>query len=574
MFVLLALTGSYRVFSQDRDRATTWVLIERAEDGSSTALSAWPSGVATPQENAGWEDHLVGWYQAGAWFNAKVDSLDESTGSVWVTPGTKVPLHSILIIGEAASWAPDFLSSQTGQPATRDRIENMVAHLLEEGSARGFLAATAEVTRLALEEDGVEVEIRVEHGPQARLDDVVLEGDKRTRTSAVMPLLGLRRGQGLQGVNLEAVRSLLVEAGLHDQVSSPRYELRSDSQAVMIIPVLPLPPGQFDLVVGALPGSDGSGSRIIGSGHLLLSNAFGGGRTMEARVNRLPGQAASALLAVESPAPFGLPLRFQIGLQGHQQDSTWNQSSGHGRILYRLDGSTWLGASFTAERTRAGFSGTEFAGSAQAVPRSSARLGGITMRVSRVDHPRFPRNGFRLESTLESGMRTSRSLEIQEADTLSVRRSERRERLGLDLDLFIMSSGQLGWAAGIDVSAMRAGRPDISELLFLGGAQSLRGYDENRFRGTAVARAFLEGRWYVDRSSWGFVFFDAGWVAVDADFESNLPAILNESEGFHPGYGFGFVFSSAVGPISLSYALNPESTMSEGRVHIGLSFGL
>ena len=574
MLGLIVLTAPNWANGQQAGEESSYVLVEQAADGVASSRLPWPAAINTPARHAGWKNQLLTWYQERAWFNATVDSLDSDLKTVWVTPGKQVPIDSILVSGEAALWAPDFLDAHLGQPATKERIENVVARLLSEGTSRGYLAASAEVSRLQMGLPGVEVEIRIEKGPVTRLEDVVFEGDSRTRSSAVMPLLGLRSGQSLEGVDLNTVRSLLSSAGLHDQVFAPRYELRSDSGAVLVIPVQPLPPGQFDLVIGALPGSDGSGSRVIGSGHLLLSNAFGRGRTMEARVNRLPGQAASALLSLESPAPFGLPLRIHAGLQGHQQDSTWNQSSARGRIMYRLDGATWVGASFTAERTRAGFSGTEFVGGAQTVPRSSARLGGVTMRISRVDNPRFPRSGFLLESTLERGLRSSRSLEIVGDDTLSVRRSERRERMVLDLDLFLMSGRQLGWAAGMDVSALRAGRPDVSELLFLGGAQSLRGYDENRFRGTAVARAFLEGRWYVDRSSWGFIFFDAGWVAIDADFESNLPLILKESEGFHPGYGFGFVFSSAVGPISLSYALNPEATMSQGRVHIGLSFGL
>ena len=179
-----------------------------------------------------------------------------------------------------------------------------------------------------------------------------------------------------------------------------------------------------------------------------------------------------------------------------------------------------------------------------------------------------------MNTDLERGIRTSRGLERVGVDTLSVERSERRERLEMNLDVYAMVGRQLGFAAGMDVAAIRAVRPDVSDLLFLGGANSLRGYDENRFRGTTIGRAFLEGRWYVDRMSWGFVFFDAGWVAVDADYESGLPAILGESEGWHPGYGFGFVFSSAMGPLSLSYALNPETTFREGRIHMGLSFGL
>lgn len=549
-------------------------LIETSSHESIRQAIPWPDGVAFPEANAGWRDQLLSWYQERAWYTAGIDSVDSDSRIVWVNPGTLVRIGSISATADAEEGVSETLTTQLGEPATKVRIEDIVGSLLEQASRRGHLSAQARVVITGLDEDGLHLQFDVVNGPLTRLDDVVLEGDPRTQSAAVRSVLGLRHGQSLAGVNLEGVRTALTSAGLHEQVSEPRYELVSDSAAVLIIPVLPLPPGRFDLVVGALPGQAGGPARIIGSGHLLLSNAFGRGRRVEARINRLPDQASSAMLAFESPAPSGWPFQISLGLQGHQQDSTWNQSRLNSRVMYRLDTATWIGASFSAERTRAGFSGSDFIGDVQAVPRASSRLGGLTMKVNRLDHPRYPRNGLSLETTLETGIRSSRSMEIVDTDTLSVERSERRERLAMDLDLFAMNGERLGWAAGIDAAAIRAGRPDVSELLFLGGASSLRGYDENRFSGTAVVRAFIEGRWYVDRASWGFVFMDAGWVAIDADFETGLPSILQESEGFHPGYGFGFVFSSALGPLSLSYALNPEVTFSEGRVHVGLSFGL
>jgi len=566
LWILIAGAAS----GQDRDEGLP-ILWEMA---SGTRMERpWPAGVPTPSENAGWESRLMEWYFERAHFLARLDSARVDRGEVWVDPGPVVPVASIRSADEAPRWTPN-MEEHIGQPATADRIESVVTDLLSEASRLGFLSASARVVSAEMGSEGLEVVIDLQTGPPVRLARILLEGDRRTRDSVVQAATGLRPGQSMAGVDLESVRSMLSSAGWHEQVLPGRFELLSDSAAVLILPVSPLPPGRFDLVVGALPGAQGQATRLVGSGHLILNNAFGQGRTVEANISRLPGQASSAMLSLESPAPGGLPLRVQASLQGHQQDSTWNQTRLGSRLLYRFDPTTWIGASFSANRTRAGFSGTDFVAGSQLVPQSSSRMGGLTLQVSRLDHPRLPRRGFRLESSFERGIRSARGLEAIDGDTLTVERSERRERLDLDLDVYLMSGRQLGWAAGISVRAIRAGRPDVSELLFIGGASSLRGYDENRFRGTAVGRAFVEGRWYVDRASWGFVFLDAGWVAVDADFETGLPAILSETEGWHPGYGFGFVFSSAVGPLSLSYALNPDIAFSEGRVHIGLSFGL
>ena len=599
---LLATTG----VAQAQDESGVSILadseyrvMERASGGDYQEV-VWPAGVGMPGQVAGWKDQLLRWYQANAFFSARIDSLSELGRTVWVHAGRPAMIgsararyvrnsRSVIESGSLngsgnASESPSFgnqsteldavLSGWEGEAASGRHLEAMVSEVLEELSRQGFLAARVSVADLIPVPSGLDVMLTIDPGTPTMLDGLILEGDPRTKPHLVSSALGLRVGQELANLQLEEIRSEITSLGWHDTVLQPRFELTSDSTAVIVIPVAPLSPGQFDLVVGALPASGDNGATVIGSGHLELANAFGRGRLLEAQVDRLPGQASSARLAIETPAPRGGPLVVQFGLQGHQQDSTWNQTQLSSTVLFRVDRGTWLGATYAAERTRSGFSGTEFEGTQQLVPRSSMQLGGMMLRMQRLDHPRFPRQGFLVESVFERGLRSSRTREISGADTLAVRRSERRERLTMDLDVYLMSGSRLGWAAGIDVSAIRAGRPDISELLFLGGASSLRGYDENRFQGSTVGRAFVEARWYVDRSTWGFLFYDAGWVAVDADFEDGLPALVNRSEGYHPGYGLGFVFSSAVGPIALSYALNPEESFRTGRVHLGFSFGL
>lgn len=587
----LITIGAGDVLAQDRtgvsvqkeEEVERFHIVERGAAGADVVRVPWPVEVGMPGRIAGWNAQLLRWYQARAFFSARVDSMDERLRTVWVSKGAETVIGSINVREKTPvsdeqdadeARLASLLEDWQGMAASQEHLENLAVAVLTELSRQGYLAAQVSIAELTIGSAGLEVTLDLERGQPTRFSGVVLEGDRRTKPGIVASALGLRIGQTLENIRFELIRTDLAALGWHDAVFEPRFELTSDSTAAIVMPVTPLSPGQFDLVVGALPPSGDAGATVIGSGHLELTNAFGRGRMLEARVNRLPGQASSALMAIETPAPRGWPFVLHVGLQGHQQDSTWNQTSFSSKVLFRIDRGTWIGGTYAAERTRSGISGGVFEGAHQLVPRASMQLGGMTLRIQRLDHPRFPRQGFYVESVLERGLRSTRTREISGGDTLSVRRSERRERLTMDLDVFLMNGSRLGWAAGVDVSAVRAGRPDISELLFLGGASSLRGYDENRFQGTTVGRAFLEARWYVDRATWGFLFFDAGWVAVDADFEDGLPALITRSEGYHPGYGLGFVFSSAVGPISLSYALNPDESLRTGRVHLGLSFGL
>lgn len=555
-------------------------LMQRAPDGEGYQVVSWPEPVARPGEHARWREQLVRWYQADGWFSAVVDSV--SATAVWVSTGHRVTVSNVELGGAEPDGLPDSVRRELeeivgelkGAPASTGNLESTIGMALEVLARAGYLAATLSVDRMHVESDGMVVGLWLESGPQTRLSGIRLEGDERTRPSLVYSLLGLEPGDGLQGLDRSAVRARLLAAGWHERVDVPRFELLGDSVATMIIPVVPRSPGQFDVMVGSLTGAEGERNRWVGSGHLLLTNAFGAGRTLEARVNRLPDQAASVRLAFDTPAPGGWPVQLSGQFEGYQQDSTFNRTSFGGGAMVRIDPNTGLGGTIGFERTRAGQAGGVFVGDAVRIPESTSRFAGLRFRYSGLDSGIRPRSGLRVETRLERGRRTVESRERVGGDTLRVTRSEPRERLHLDVEMFGPNRGSFGLATGIRVDVLGARKVDESELLFLGGASSLRGYDEDRFRGTRVGRAFIEGRWYVDRQSHGFVFYDAGWVGLGDDQSGSLPESLREGTGYHPGYGLGFVFSSAAGPISLSYALNPEETARNGRVHIALSFGL
>jgi len=49
---------------------------------------------------------------------------------------------------------------------------------------------------------------------------------------------------------------------------------------------------------------------------------------------------------------------------------------------------------------------------------------------------------------------------------------------------------------------------------------------------------------------------------------------LPSSKNWYPGFGLGMQFQTAVGLINATYALNDKDGVSNGRIHLGVSFGL
>jgi outer membrane protein insertion porin family len=113
------------------------------------------------------------------------------------------------------------------------------------------------------------------------------------------------------------------------------------------------------------------------------------------------------------------------------------------------------------------------------------------------------------------------------------------------------------------------GKLPFFEQFFVGGAESLRGYREDRFWGSKMLLASAELRKPIAQSISGVVFIDYG-DAWDAPPEfSNLQiGGLSQSSGFagNLGYGVGMRVATPIGNIRLDYGIGSEG----GRTHFSM----
>ncbi|MHB1456730.1 MAG: BamA/TamA family outer membrane protein, partial [Armatimonadota bacterium] len=123
------------------------------------------------------------------------------------------------------------------------------------------------------------------------------------------------------------------------------------------------------------------------------------------------------------------------------------------------------------------------------------------------------------------------------------------------------------------MSGNLSGNVPFFEQYFLGGAESLRGYKEDRFWGKSMLLASAELRIPVAQSLIGVIFADAGdaWGARDIYRDPDNPAIegdpfkkllINQPqhENFSPsiGYGLGIRVATPIGPLRLDYGFGSE----------------
>ena len=101
-----------------------------------------------------------------------------------------------------------------------------------------------------------------------------------------------------------------------------------------------------------------------------------------------------------------------------------------------------------------------------------------------------------------------------------------------------------------------------TELFYLGGANTLRGYDEDWFSGPRRVHGTLEYRFLVGQASQVFAFTDVGAVTL-----SERPSVFDK---LRVGYGLGVRLESKGGILRLDYGLAAGESALRGKIHINL----
>lgn len=511
-------------------------------------------------------------------YYARIDSVAGSDGeiAVHVSRGPVLRIESVHVLDVDDATRDrllELMDTRPGRVLHGDLLESDVERILAHYERQGRPLAEVTVEELSLAGDegsGLELVLRVAEGPEVPLKRIELPGAGRTAPSFVANLAGLQLDRPLTDYDAERLRARLEEAGFFANVGAPELVIDSDSAAVLRIPIDEGDPGTFDLVLGYLPPANpGERGSIVGNGHLTLRNLFGHGRMLALRLNRLPRQVSSIDVEASDPFVLGLPVGMEGGFHGLEQDSTYGKQSYRGEMQYRAAAGLEITAGFDREITAPGQAGLRLRESGrQVVPRAEAWFLGMGVRVNRLDRPENPTRGMFVRMNLETGRKQRSERRIVEDDTTSRKTLLRQRRLQASARFYVPTFTRQVFVAGGDGALLLSTEYDRSDLFRVGGASTLRGYDEDRFLGRAVGRLLTEYRFLIDRLSYAYAFFDLGYV------DRPRTPDLEPAASFYPGYGLGIQFRTAVGLVNVSAAINPDDGPTDARIHAGLSFGI
>lgn len=133
-------------------------------------------------------------------------------------------------------------------------------------------------------------------------------------------------------------------------------------------------------------------------------------------------------------------------------------------------------------------------------------------------------------------------------------------KFSADWRYYYRGGGQTVWALNLAAGYAEGDMP-LSQRFRMGGSDTLRGYEDDQFRGNSMVKATLEYRFPIIKRVQGVLFNDNGY-AWDKRFQDDFDLGLVKSS-----VGVGVRVNSPLGPIKVDYGVGDDG----GKFHF--SFG-
>jgi outer membrane protein insertion porin family len=440
------------------------------------------------------------------------------------------------------------LGLRPGSPYRPDLMTRRIRALLDEYDAAGHPFAQVWIDSLGFdaEKDAVHIKLFIVEGDPRTIQRVEVEGLKKTRPDLAVRIAGLETGVPYRGKLLRDAYARLTGSGVFTRVDYPTVRLSSDGKGVDAVLVVDEPQRShtFTSALGYAEAEGDDDRQISGLVDLHLNNIGGTLRNLGALWSNDGRDRVET--RVDYRDQFFLGKRLSLAARIHQigLDTLYTWQS-LGVEVERPVGR--IGVSVGLHGDRNVFS----VGELKRSWRARISLGARLQRDVAGARWRAGVSVARKRRILRDGGDESLTQHIGEVETdVTVRL---RDVLHIRNELVYR---------GLESSERIV---PLSELFYIGGARTLRGYKENQFSGRRIATARTELLLGRTRAENVYLFGDVGYVLRETLTAAD---VVERSENVRAGYGFGLRTRSRLGNVELSFGVGEKLSLQQTKVHV------
>ena len=573
---------------------------ESLNESKLTTLFGWEKEKSYSREEIieGFERIIAGYREAGFIFaetspnitiipeDGQVNNETVVSIAVEIAEGKQLRAGMLTLSGNqhfSEAEIRDELGLKEGNLFTHTALERGLERIQTRYSEHGYpkVEIAPKNIHLLPETGTINFELNIQEGAQVRIGEVKVSGLKKTKTEVVLREIHVKPNQNYKQRDIDTSYRRLRNLGYFYQVNPNVLEAGETEDRINFhARVTEARTGQLSGVIGyAPPDSDADAApQLTGVLEARETNLLGTGR-------QLNFYWKSGLLKIlrfgyAEPWILGKPLTIGVEygklkqrtpdrgqLQGftdnasetfsEEQSGSVSATTNFGRVY---EGITTLGYKRinvpsldvplvpppTLVLQPSNFSDPRAISSTESTPYIGTKYS-VTFRLTRDTRDYF------LNPT--RGRRDSIAFEVSRSDF-------RLRKAWLSLQQYFPTWQKQTVAIELHGAAAWGVNIPPTELFYLGGATTLRGYDEDWFSGPRRVYTNLEYRFLVGPDSQIFIFTDLGAVTL-----IETPSAFDT---LRVGYGFGARLESRGGILRINYGLAAGDSLLQGKIHVNL----
>lgn len=455
---------------------------------------------------------------------------------------SEIPITNITFIGNSYITGSKLSSILPKRDLTLLELANSLKTLTEYYAENGFLFADVKLDSLVNENEQFTAFINIDEGRFCQFNEYKFKGNKTTRDETLIKIARLGKIRKITPTTLQQAAN---------NIQQKRYIKNCD-----LIPLdhnkllFQVEEDRMSLISGIL-GYDNSkdgNNRITGWVDLDFMNLYGTDRSLALNWQHLPADVSSIELRYHESGISRYPVNADLLVYRQEVDSTYIRSKFESEIYY-YDLYHRYGIFFGMEDI---FPGSRIE---NPIERSSFNKLGVLWNMTALDNIINPSSGtevylkyYYIFNTVDEKDLRKQAVEIKWAKYFDLGRNL---VLGFDVNANVIENKQL----------------TEFEVFELGGAKSLRGFNENVFSGFRVAWSDIELRYLFGRNSRLFAFGAYGYAENQNYKYSDLFS-----------FGFGLRTQTKIGLLGIDYGLGIQGgemrNPLDGIIHIGIETGL
>lgn len=515
------------------------------------------------------QDLLFAHYASGGYFSARIDSLAYSTQrdtlTIWANPGCRYTFGEVVLKGmqelqEDARHQLNFFNNSE-VPFDEQLLEAKLLDTVSLLEQNGYLLANARLLKMQPRAEVCEVDlvIQIQAGSRFEASGVHISGLERYDPEFVATATGIRNHMWLTPQTFTRGRRNLLNTGLFREVSQGEL-LVGEQGGLAWYHVEEQPSNHVDLMLGYAPGVAGR-HRIAGRADLGIRNVLWSGSLLELFFEATEPGATKMNTGFQRQWIRGYPLGIGMHFDMVHQDTLYQNRQWSLRTSWDLNDRNRLIVSASRHITVGGLNESQTPTAGNAV----LNMAGTGYEYSTLDHPRRPRTGHVFGIHISYGFKQFENLP---AELLTYSSTQRQQRMASHLRVFRNPWQRHVVALRAEALVLEADMYAEPDLFRLGGAASMRGYREDRFRAARAVWYDAEHRYLLDQDAHAFVFVASGHL--------NTPSIPGRYEAQNQwlfSAGFGFRYEIPLGLMQFTYAVSREDPVYNGKVHIQITSG-